>query len=790
MITFITLLTLINLTYSQNCDIFGLGNRLTPNEFPGCSLLRSNQILNNTFMDLFKTYYNNNNGISVFEDFYMDNSVTCIEGSINGFLSINNPPSKTKQTIYASYTAPGFNGNGNVFKGKIYQIKNTFTNELFTSNNPLLSSDLFGIDDHPDLCRGTPGIYYCNCPENCITEKEIFSNFDNIVKLNNNNIFAVYSSEEKGIVGKILDKNLLQIGNEFIIEPQDHDNGDFGLGVSRGQLLKLSNGKILVMFNSQSGFDENVAPIVGKIYDGITPLTEFFRIARFGTHGRLFNVQASNNGKFISYYNVADETSGTDVVNIHDDNGRDVSQQNYLGIPSDQPTDAKILSNGKIIFIKSQIIGEHPIRKGHIVFAIIQNNDATIFKEEFEIMSNDTVTETFGGASIIPLDDKFVIIVNREDGNTNGIDIQLFLNDGTKIRDKLKLSIHGHYFTSTNYFTTKGVYKLNNGKFIIIWVDGDMFGQIFNEDLTKFGEEIVINVDIVNSIFVINLDDKFVIIWDAKAFDTHYLSGQIFNNDVTKFCDIFRIGSSESNTDASIFGLNDKFVIKWKERDGTGNTENKNKIFYPNEDTSSPDKCPHNVFSKDICCAEECGTCGGSGCSSRTDAGASDCCMTTIRETRNYCDESEPPCIIRETIPTPTPTNTTDPTCTNGIINDNVCCASTCINTAGQPQCGGSGCSLLPGGSLLCCMTTIRFAGVSCNDGVAPCVINQVEDADPSCKNGIRKNNVCCHSDCGTCGGSGCSRKTGGSSNCCTSTILSDNNLCEDQGAPCVMNDA
>ena len=209
-------------------------------------------------------------------------------------------------------------------------------------------------------------------------------------------------------------------------------------------------------------------------------------------------------------------------------------------------------------------------------------------------------------------------------------------------------------------------------------------------------------------------------------------------------------------------------------------------------------QCSDGVSSKDICCDVRCGTCGGTGCSKRGEGfgdvnmnTAEYCCMKTIREERNFCDENDPPCIIVEVTPAPIPV-TTDPDCSYGIPHDNVCCASTCKDINGDDQCGGDNCSALPGGSVDCCMTTIRFKGDSCNDGVAPCIINPISNADPDCSEGVRKNNVCCKdTECdGVCGGVGCGLREGGKHSCCTSTILDDNNSCYDQGAPCVIHTA
>jgi len=65
-----------------------------------------------------------------------------------------------------------------------------------------------------------------------------------------------------------------------------------------------------------------------------------------------------------------------------------------------------------------------------------------------------------------------------------------------------------------------------------------------------------------------------------------------------------------------------------------------------------------------------------------------------------------------------------DPTCETGIIGSkNVCCMNTCINGDGLSQCGGSGCSLLEGGSSGCCTSTILNSNRHCSTHSPPCVM-------------------------------------------------------------------
>ena len=132
-----------------------------------------------------------------------------------------------------------------------------------------------------------------------------------------------------------------------------------------------------------------------------------------------------------------------------------------------------------------------------------------------------------------------------------------------------------------------------------------------------------------------------------------------------------------------------------------------------------------------------------------------------------------------------TPRLQNDPTCANGIRGDNnACCPKSC------GKCGGTGCSEQIGGADNCCSANIAQAKYSCDLSPAPCVIQTAPtsmEADPTCKNGIKKNNLCCLGTCDTCGGSGCSLYLGGSKGCCSASILNANMSCQTNPAPCVI---
>jgi Right handed beta helix region len=73
---------------------------------------------------------------------------------------------------------------------------------------------------------------------------------------------------------------------------------------------------------------------------------------------------------------------------------------------------------------------------------------------------------------------------------------------------------------------------------------------------------------------------------------------------------------------------------------------------------------------------------------------------------------------VSSNVLTPTPS-----TCSSGNKNDEVCCLATCVNSLGQPQCGGTGCGKLPGGASNCCSTQIIASARKCSDFPPPCIL-------------------------------------------------------------------
>jgi parallel beta-helix repeat protein len=55
------------------------------------------------------------------------------------------------------------------------------------------------------------------------------------------------------------------------------------------------------------------------------------------------------------------------------------------------------------------------------------------------------------------------------------------------------------------------------------------------------------------------------------------------------------------------------------------------------------------------------------------------------------------------------------------------------------------------------------------------------------CSSGVSNKMVCCLASCGTCGGTQCGSRSGGSAGCCQTQIMASNRNCEDVGPPCIL---
>jgi len=184
-------------------------------------------------------------------------------------------------------------------------------------------------------------------------------------------------------------------------------------------------------------------------------------------------------------------------------------------------------------------------------------------------------------------------------------------------------------------------------------------------------------------------------------------------------------------------------------------------IAWGNVDTKGC--CVKNGGIPDIhgstCCDSACGTCGGSSCG-LLPGGKDNCCAGVIR--RNTAADK---CPLQPFSGTP-PCAVDTMFCSEGILSPNgeVCCDSDC------GSCGGAGCKARPGGRECCAAGIMDYCDHS---GSITCKVPHF------CMDGIvnPENTICCPASCGSCGGTGCEARPGGSQ--CCETGASNAGTCE-----------
>lgn len=164
---------------------------------------------------------------------------------------------------------------------------------------------------------------------------------------------------------------------------------------------------------------------------------------------------------------------------------------------------------------------------------------------------------------------------SREIGLQNGFYGQIFNNDFVKIDSVFKIN--------TNYYhglANLSICKLNDGGFIICWTSylsmlesgHDIFGQVFNSDGSKRGEEFRVNSTIdkdQDKPIVTSLKNGFFVCWESqhKWFNAKDIIAQRFDNYGTKDGTEYRINtySNGYQENHDLARLSDgKFVVCWQ----------------------------------------------------------------------------------------------------------------------------------------------------------------------------------------------------------------------------------
>jgi len=203
------------------------------------------------------------------------------------------------------------------------------------------------------------------------------------------------------------------------------------------------------------------------------------------------------------------------------------------------------------------------------VFGQIFNEDGSKRGGEFQM---NTHTDNYQGQpSVTNLAGSGFVVCwtsRSQDGDGLGIFGQIFNEDGSKNGDEFQINTYtvGSQFQSD-------VSQLTNGGFIVCWVSPNqiggkgIFGQVFNEEGLRRGVEFQINTNETYSPCVKNAPDGFIVCWDNYQTEGIDIFCQVFDESGTKKGDEFMVNSytlnHQSNPSISVL-VDGGFVVCWE----------------------------------------------------------------------------------------------------------------------------------------------------------------------------------------------------------------------------------
>ena len=201
---------------------------------------------------------------------------------------------------------------------------------------------------------------------------------------------------------------------------------------------------------------------------------------------------------------------------------------------------------------------------------------------EFQINTNIPDAQERPSAANFP-NGNFVVTWDSfdQDGSFHGVYGQIFNGNNTKIGNEFRINTY-----TLNTQSAPSVTSLNDGNFIVIWQsygqDGDIYGiygQLFNGNGSKIGSEFLVNTNTINAqqgSFVTTLQNgNFITAWSSYLQDGSGwgVFGQLFAKNSSKIGNELNINTYTNDDQATIAatGLgNGNFVAAWVSRGPDG----------------------------------------------------------------------------------------------------------------------------------------------------------------------------------------------------------------------------
>ncbi len=362
-------------------------------------------------------------------------------------------------------------------------------------------------------------------------------------------------------------------------------------------ITALPDGRFVVTWTDFSGIAENSASaaIIGQIFnaDGTKSGSEFLVNTTTDGLQDLSKITALPDGRFVVSWTDRSasgaDTSGAAVrAQVFNPDGTRVGTEFVVPTSTfgDQTQSALTgLSDGRFV-ITWMDTGLNPgDTSNQAVRAQIYNSDGTRAGAEFLV--NTTVTDAQNEPAVTALSDgRFV--VNWSDFSFTGADTagyairaQVFSADGTRAGAEFLVNT-----TTANSQFSSALTSLPDGRFVASWTDqrnsNDIIAQIFNEDGSKFGGELVVNATTVQqqsqSKITALADGRFVVTWSdfsrtGNDIDGFAVRAQVFNTDGTRAGAEFVVNATtiSDQNEPTIAALADgRFVISWTDLSRTG----------------------------------------------------------------------------------------------------------------------------------------------------------------------------------------------------------------------------
>ncbi len=215
------------------------------------------------------------------------------------------------------------------------------------------------------------------------------------------------------------------------------------------------------------------------------------------------------------------------------------------------------------------------------VYGQLFNSDGTKYGEEFRV---NTYTNGFQSAPSVAMrdDGEFVVVWQDDRNGASGyfqVYGQIFNSDSTRIGEEFQVNISPPLHVPHH----PSVAMRDDSTFVVIWGRGEIYGQLFNSDGTRIGEEFRVNTymdyEIVGVISIAtSADGRFVVVWQGHGQqEGNVLSvyGQLFNSDGTKYGEEFRVNTYTNGYQVwpSVAMRDDgRFVVVWESYLSPGHT--------------------------------------------------------------------------------------------------------------------------------------------------------------------------------------------------------------------------